>query len=87
MTLRGSLVPLVTPFRDGQVDEKALTDLVEWQIESGSHGVGVAGTTGEPAALSIDEREQVIEIAVRAARRRVPVLAARGRSTSMRRCG
>lgn len=78
MNLRGSLVPLVTPFRDGRVDEQALTDLVEWQIESGSHGVGVTGTTGEPAALSIDEREQVIGVAVRAARGRVPVLAGTG---------
>jgi 4-hydroxy-tetrahydrodipicolinate synthase len=78
VNLRGSLVPLVTPFRDGRIDEKALTELVEWQIESGSHGVGVTGTTGEPAALSMAEREQVIEIAVRAARRRVPVLAGTG---------
>jgi 4-hydroxy-tetrahydrodipicolinate synthase len=76
--LRGSLVPLITPFRDGHVDDKALADLVEWQIESGSHGVGVTGTTGEPAALSIDEREHVIAVAVRAARGRVPVLAGTG---------
>jgi len=76
--VRGSLVPLVTPFRDGRVDEKALVDLIEWQIESGSHGIGVTGTTGEPAALSIEEREQVIEIAGRAARRRVPVIAGTG---------
>ncbi len=76
--LRGSLVPLITPFRDGRVDERALADLIEWQIDSGSHGIGVTGTTGEPAALSIEEREQVIEIAVRAARKRVPVLAGTG---------
>jgi len=78
LDLRGSLVPLITPFRDGRVDEKALVDLIEWQIESGSHGVGVTGTTGEPAALSIEEREQVIDVAVRAARGRVPVLAGTG---------
>jgi len=76
--VRGSLVPLVTPFRDGRVDEGALADLIEWQIESGSHGCGVTGSTGEPAALSIEEREQVIEIAVRVARRRVPVIAGTG---------
>lgn len=76
--MRGSLVPLVTPFRDGRVDERALVDLIEWQIESGSHGIGVTGSTGEPAALSIEEREQVIEIAVRAAGRRVPVIAGTG---------
>jgi len=76
--LRGSLVPLVTPFRDGSVDDRALVDMIEWQIESGSHGLGVTGTTGEPAALSIEEREHVIELAVRAARRRVPVIAGTG---------
>ena len=76
--MRGSLVPLVTPFRDGRVDERALADLIEWQIESGSHGIGVTGSTGEPAALSIEEREQVIEIAVRVTRRRVAVIAGTG---------
>jgi 4-hydroxy-tetrahydrodipicolinate synthase len=69
---------LVTPFRDGRVDDRALVDLIEWQIDSGTHGVGVAGTTGEPLALSIDEREHVIDLAVRAARGRVPVLAGTG---------
>ncbi len=78
MNLTGSLVPLITPFRDGRVDNRTLADLIEWQIDSGSHGIGVTGTTGEPAALSIEEREQVIEVAVRAARGRVPVLAGSG---------
>ncbi len=76
--MRGSLVPLVTPFRDSRVDERALADLIEWQIESGSHGIGVTGSTGEPVALSLEEREQVIELAVRTARRRVPVIAGTG---------
>ncbi len=76
--MRGSLVPLVTPFRDGRVDDRAIADLIEWQIESGSHGIGVCGTTGEPAALSLEEREQVIETAVRTARGRVPVNAGTG---------
>jgi 4-hydroxy-tetrahydrodipicolinate synthase len=68
----------VTPFRDGRVDDRALVDLIEWQVASGSHGIGVCGTTGEPAALAVDEREHVIETAVRAVRRRVPVLAGTG---------
>jgi 4-hydroxy-tetrahydrodipicolinate synthase len=76
--MRGSLVPLVTPFRDGRVDDGAIASLIEWQIESGTHGVSVCGTTGEPAALSVEEREHVIELAVRAARKRVPVLAGTG---------
>jgi 4-hydroxy-tetrahydrodipicolinate synthase len=74
----GSLVPLVTPFRNGQMDEEALAGLVEWQIESGSHGIGVTGTTGEPAALTTAERKRVIEVAVQAAQGRVPVLAGTG---------
>ncbi len=76
--MRGSLVPLVTPFRDGRVDDRALADLIEWQIDSGSHGIGVCGTTGEPAALSLEEREHVIETAVRTVRKRVPVIAGTG---------
>jgi 4-hydroxy-tetrahydrodipicolinate synthase len=69
---------LVTPFRDGRVDDRAFVDLIEWHIDSGSHGVGVTGTTGEPAALSVDEREHVIDLAVRTARGRIPVLAGTG---------
>jgi 4-hydroxy-tetrahydrodipicolinate synthase len=76
--MRGSLVPLVTPFADGRIDDRALESLIEWQIDAGTDGIGVCGTTGEPAALSVEEREHVIEVAVRAARRRVPVIAGTG---------
>jgi 4-hydroxy-tetrahydrodipicolinate synthase len=76
--LRGSLVPLVTPFRGGSLDEDALRSLIEWQIGSGSHGISVTGTTGEPTSLSMEERERVVEIAVRCAAGRVPVLAGTG---------
>lgn len=76
--MRGSLVPLVTPFRGGQIDDGRLRNLIDWQIEQGSHGLGIAGTTGEPSALSLEEREHLIETAVRHARRRVPVLAGTG---------
>lgn len=76
--MRGSLVPLVTPFHHGQFDEARFQQLVEWQIESGSHGLVIAGTSGEPSALSLEEREHVLETAVKDARRRVPVLAGTG---------
>lgn len=76
--LHGSIVPLVTPFRGGQLDTNALADLIDWQIESGSHGISVAGTTGEPTSLSADERERVIRGAVEAAHGRVPVVAGTG---------
>lgn len=76
--LRGSLVPLVTPFRGGKVDEAAFRSLIEWHIASGSHGICVTGTTGEPTSLSLEERERVIETAVRTARGRVPVVPGTG---------
>ncbi len=76
--MKGSLVPLVTPFRRGQVDEARFLELIAWQIESGSHGIVVAGTTGEPDALSLEEREGLVELAVKAVRKRVPVLAGTG---------
>ncbi len=76
--MKGSLVPLVTPFHRGQVDEARFLELIAWQIESGSHGIVVAGTTGEPDALSLEEREGLVELAVKAVRKRVPVLAGTG---------
>lgn len=76
--LRGSIVPLVTPFRNGKVDEQALTSLIEWQITSGSHGISVTGTTGEPTALTRQERERVIEHAASVIDKRVPFVAGTG---------
>src|SRR5207244_13387339 len=76
--MRGSLVPVVTPFRKGQLDDTRFVDLLEWQIDSGSHGVVVAGTTGEPSALTPEEREHLVDLAVRTVRRRVPVIAGTG---------
>lgn len=76
--MRGSLVPLVTPFHHGRFDEARFRSLIDWQISSGSHGLVVTGTTGEPGALSLEERESVIATAVQAAGRRVPVIAGTG---------
>lgn len=76
--MKGSLVPLVTPFHDGAFDDPRFQQLIEWQIDSGSHGLVITGTTGEPSALSLDERRHVIETAVTAVRRRVPVIAGTG---------
>ncbi len=71
-------MPLVTPFRDGSLDERGLADLIEWQIASGSHGLSVTGTTGEPSALTMEERRRVIEVAVEAIDGRVPLVAGTG---------
>lgn len=75
---RGSLVPLITPFRNGKIDEEAFRGLVDWHVESGSHGITITGTTGEPAALSVEERKQIIKLAVDASAGRIPVMAGTG---------
>ena len=76
--LKGSIPPLVTPIRNGAVDYNAYAELVEFQIKGGSHGILVNGTTAEPSTLTIDERNQLVDIAVEVAKKRVPVVAATG---------
>ncbi|MBW2630424.1 MAG: 4-hydroxy-tetrahydrodipicolinate synthase [Deltaproteobacteria bacterium] len=75
---RGSIVAIVTPFKDGKVDEEALRELIEFQIKSGTDGIVPCGTTGESATLSHEEHDRVIEITVDAVRKRVPVIAGTG---------
>ena len=75
---RGSMPALVTPFKDGAVDEDAYRKLIDWQIESGQHGLVPVGTTGESPTLSHDEHNRVVEICVKEARGRVPVIAGAG---------
>ena len=74
----GVLTALVTPFRDGTVDEAALRELVEWQIGAGIDGLVPCGSTGEAATLSHPEHRRVVEIVVEATRGRVPVVAGTG---------
>jgi 4-hydroxy-tetrahydrodipicolinate synthase len=76
--LKGSIPPLITPFRDGRVDEDAYARLVAFQIENGSHGILVNGTTAEPSTLTTEERNRLVDIAMRVAGGRVPVVAATG---------
>ena len=75
---RGSMPALVTPFANGQVDEKALKHLVEWHIEEGTHGLVPVGTTGESPTLSHEEHEYVIETVVKTVAGRIPVIAGAG---------
>jgi len=77
-TIHGSITALVTPFRDGKIDETAFQDFIEWQIESGTHGLVPCGTTGESATLSDAEHQRVIALCVEAANGRVPVIAGAG---------
>ena len=74
----GSIPALVTPFRDGNVDEDAFRRLVEWQIDQGSSALVPCGTTGESATLSYEEHYRVIELCIEVADRRVPVIAGCG---------
>jgi 4-hydroxy-tetrahydrodipicolinate synthase len=78
----GVYTALVTPFRDGRVDERALRELVEWQIDAGVDGLVPVGSTGESATLTHAEHGQVIELVVQAARGRVPVVAGTGSNST-----
>ncbi|MBI3330628.1 MAG: 4-hydroxy-tetrahydrodipicolinate synthase [Candidatus Omnitrophica bacterium] len=76
--LQGSMVALVTPFRNDQIDEPALKRLIELHVEGGTSAIVPCGTTGESATLSFEEHERVIELTVQAVRGRIPVIAGTG---------
>ena len=75
---RGSIVAIVTPFRNGKVDEKALGNLIEWHIKEGTDAIVPCGTTGESATLDYKEHYRVIRFTVEAVNKRVPVIAGTG---------
>lgn len=79
---KGVITALITPLRDGKVDEAAFTQLLERQIAAGIHGVVPMGTTGESASLTADEHKQVVELCVRVAAGRVRVIAGAGSSAT-----
>ncbi|HTK13248.1 MAG TPA: 4-hydroxy-tetrahydrodipicolinate synthase [Xanthobacteraceae bacterium] len=81
--LRGSFTALVTPFKNGGVDEDAFRGLVDWQIAEGTHGLVPVGTTGESPTLSHDEHKRVVEWCVDQAKGRVPVVAGAGSNATM----
>lgn len=74
----GSIVALITPFRDNRIDEAALRKLVNWHIDQGSHGLVPVGTTGESPTLSAEEHNRVVEIVVEECAGRIPVIAGAG---------
>ncbi|KZZ83656.1 2,4-dihydroxyhept-2-ene-1,7-dioic acid aldolase [Bacillus sp. SJS] len=77
--LRGSIAPIITPFHeDGSIDFQTLEKLIHWHIESGSHGISVTGTTGEPSSLTVEERVQVMGIAAKAVNKQVPFVPGTG---------
>lgn len=76
--IQGAFTAIVTPMRDGKVDEQSLTDLINFQINNGIHGLVPCGTTGESATLGFDEHKRVIELTVQVVDGRVPVIAGTG---------
>ena len=79
---KGSIVAIVTPFRNGKVDENKLRDLIEFQIKNGTSGIVPCGTTGESATLTFDEHEKVIEVTIDQVNKRVPVIAGTGSNST-----
>jgi 4-hydroxy-tetrahydrodipicolinate synthase len=79
---KGSIVAIITPFKNGKLDEKKLRDLIEFHIKNGTLGIVPCGTTGESATLSFDEHDRVIEITVEQVKKRVPVIAGTGSNST-----
>ncbi len=79
---KGSIPALVTPMRNGSLDEDAFRAFVEWQIAEGSHGLVPVGTTGESPTLSHEEHRRVVELCVEVAAKRVPVIAGAGSNST-----
>jgi 4-hydroxy-tetrahydrodipicolinate synthase len=79
---KGAIVAIVTPFRKGKVDEKALGDLIDWHIKQGTNAIVPCGTTGESATLDYKEHHRVIEFTVKAVNKRVPVIAGTGANST-----
>jgi 4-hydroxy-tetrahydrodipicolinate synthase len=79
---KGSFTALITPFKNGKVDEDAFSRLVDWQIKEGTHGLVPVGTTGESPTLSTEEHKRVIGLCVEVARKRVPIIAGAGSNST-----
>jgi 4-hydroxy-tetrahydrodipicolinate synthase len=80
---KGSITALVTPFKNGAVDEATFTRFIDWQIAEGTNGLVPVGTTGESPTLDHEEHKRVIELAVKAAKKRVPVIAGTGSNSTI----
>ncbi len=78
----GSIVAIVTPFKDDKLDEQALRDLIEWHIAEGTNAIVPCGTTGESATLDYDEHYRVVELTIQVVNGRVPVIAGTGANST-----
>ena len=79
---KGSIVAIVTPFKNGKIDEKKLRELIDFQIKNGTSGIVPCGTTGESATLNFEEHESVIQITIEQTNKRVPVIAGTGSNST-----
>jgi 4-hydroxy-tetrahydrodipicolinate synthase len=79
---KGSIVAIVTPFKNGEIDEEGLRQLVEFQIENGTDGIVPCGTTGESPTLDYQEHDRVVEIVVDQVKKRIPVIAGTGSNST-----
>lgn len=79
---KGSIVAIVTPFKNGKFDEKSYYKLIDWHIAQGTHGIVPCGTTGEASTLDFEEHFRVIDVAVKAAKGRIPVIAGTGANST-----
>ena len=80
--LKGSFTALITPFKNGKVDEKAYQTLVDWQIKEGTSGLVPVGTTGESPTVSHEEHKRIVELCIEVAAGRVPVIAGAGSNST-----
>jgi len=78
----GAIVAIVTPFKNGQIDEEGFDKLIQFQIENGTAGIVPCGTTGESATLSHEEHDRVIELAIKSVNKRIPVIAGTGSNST-----
>jgi 4-hydroxy-tetrahydrodipicolinate synthase len=76
--IKGSIPPVITPFRNGAVDYNAYAGLLEYQVREGSHGILVNGTTAEPSTLTVEERNRLVDVALKTVNGKLPVVAATG---------
>ena len=82
MNLTGSMCAIVTPFRNGHIDEKAFEQLIAFQISNGTSAIVPCGTTGESATLTHEEHHRVVELAIQYAAKRVPIIAGTGSNST-----
>lgn len=79
---KGPMTAIITPFKDGRVDEDALRSIIEWQIKNGTSAIVPCGTTGEAATVTLEERDRIVRITVEQSSKRVPVLAGAGSNST-----